>query len=195
MEQLTGLVDNGDVRGSFGDTVPRLSRRGSVPFGPPNLLPTDAHVWLFDPHHLNDEEVKRAATRLTTTTERQRADRFARDHDRLAYIAARALARTVLSAYCGLATAAAVAFTSNRFGKPAMDLGGLRHPVSFNLSHTRGLIALAVALDREVGVDVEAIRYSSPWRSSIGLLRHRRSISSALFRKPPERARFLISGP
>ena len=52
-------------------------------------------------------------------------------------------------------------FTLNEFGKPevanpeAADLPGR---LRFNLSHTNGLALLAVCLDADLGIDVEAVR-------------------------------------
>lgn len=129
-----------------------------APRTPLKLLPTEAHVWLFDLEGMNREEVRTAALRLTTAEERARADRFVHVRDRLTHIGARALSRTLLSAYCGLASASAVAFTSNPFGKPVLNLPEPGHSLSFNLSHTRGLLAFAVASGRDVGIDVEALR-------------------------------------
>lgn len=83
-----------------------------------------------------------------------RADRFHFASDRDTFTAAHALVRTMLSDATGLPTAT-WRYVTGTFGKPALALdcagGGLR----FNISHTRGFVACAIARD-EVGVDVEA---------------------------------------
>jgi 4'-phosphopantetheinyl transferase len=83
-----------------------------------------------------------------------RADRYHFASDRDTFIAAHALARAMLSDATGLPTAI-WRYVTGEFGKPALAAdcagGGLR----FNISHTRGFVACAIARD-EVGVDVEA---------------------------------------
>jgi 4'-phosphopantetheinyl transferase len=83
-----------------------------------------------------------------------RADRFHFVSDRDTFTAAHALARAMLSGATGLPTAT-WRYVKGKFGKPALavdcDGGGLR----FNISHTRGFVACAIAR-HEVGVDVEA---------------------------------------
>jgi 4'-phosphopantetheinyl transferase len=87
--------------------------------------------------------------------ERARADRFLFAADRDTFTAAHALARAVLSQATGHPTAF-WRYAAAPFGKPALHpgcaVGGLR----FNISHTRGMVACAVTLGDELGVDVEA---------------------------------------
>ena len=107
--------------------------------------------------------------------ERARAERFHFAADRASYVAAHALARGMLARYGGVHQAR---FVTGRFGKPllapgcsgaAADRPWPQHPhpgplparegegVCFNLSHTRGMAACAVARGMAVGVDVEAL--------------------------------------
>lgn len=84
-----------------------------------------------------------------------RADRFFFDPDRDIFTAAHALARSMLSRATGLPTAHWRTVKGSA-GKPALTdadaLGGLR----FNISHTHGIVACAIARGVELGVDVEA---------------------------------------
>lgn len=84
--------------------------------------------------------------------ERERAARFQFEADRNAYIAAHGLTRLFLGAWTGR-QAGSLAFNAGPYGKPALVRGG----ASFNLSHTRSMVAVAVAAQGEVGVDVEQI--------------------------------------
>lgn len=84
--------------------------------------------------------------------EREQAGRLHFDADRNAYVAAHGLTRLFLSAWTGR-TAGSLAFNAGPYGKPALVRGG----ASFNLSHTRGMVAVAVAAQGEVGVDIEPI--------------------------------------
>lgn len=93
---------------------------------------------------------------LLSPGEQARAARFQAAEDRHAYIAAHALARQMLASASGL-PAAALRFAAGPAGRPepdpALGLAGLR----FNLSHARGLVACALALEDDIGVDVEAL--------------------------------------
>jgi 4'-phosphopantetheinyl transferase len=90
------------------------------------------------------------------TDELTRADRFYFAADRATYIAAHWLLRTAL-ADAGALPAAAWRFAKERHGKPCID-PALGHPgLTFNLSHTKGLVACAVATDADIGIDVELI--------------------------------------
>ena len=70
----------------------------------------------------------------------------------------RVLVRTVLSRYLALAPAD-WRFSANAYGRPAIANDAFANcGLSFNISHARGLIALAVTRHREIGVDVENVR-------------------------------------
>ena len=88
--------------------------------------------------------------------EQVKAARFRSLDDRQSYIAAHALTRLLLSGWLG-SPAAALRFTAGPDGKPEIDDGSGTPPLRFNLSHTRGMVALAVSRHHAVGVDVEAI--------------------------------------
>lgn len=82
--------------------------------------------------------------------ERARAARFVFARDRWSYAAAHVLLRHVLDQH---AEPRSWKFEVDRFGKPrlAPPCGDL----SFNLSHTDGIVAVALAWGQEVGVDLE----------------------------------------
>src|SRR5262249_54234724 len=93
--------------------------------------------------------------------EQARADRFHFEEDRLTYIAAHWLIRNALASVGGL-PATDWHFVEDKHGKPrvAPDLG--RPELSFNLSHTRGLVASAVSIDHQIGIDVETLSPMPP---------------------------------
>ncbi len=93
---------------------------------------------------------------LLSEEERVKADRFIFPHDRDCFVAAHALVRVALSDYFARAPQD-WSFVTNAWGKPRVDANDGSARLCFNLSHTRGHVAVAVALDREVGVDVERI--------------------------------------
>lgn len=120
----------------------------------PLLGPHDVHIWL-SPYD-QGEAALRTMQALLDQTELARGRAYAAEDDRRRHVVTRALVRSVLSRYAGVAPAA-WRFAANPHGRPFIaapaESGGLR----FNVSHTRGLIALAVSRHRELGVDVECL--------------------------------------
>jgi len=88
---------------------------------------------------------------LLSSTEKDRADRFARPSDRALFVAARGVLRCLLSEATGIA-GGKIRLAEGPSGKP--HLSGIRGP-HFNISHS-GLFALiGLAENRPVGVDIE----------------------------------------
>jgi 4'-phosphopantetheinyl transferase len=117
-------------------------------------------------------------TELLDEEERRRAGGFHFDEDRRAFIAARALTRSMLSAATGWPTDF-WRYSIGEFGKPRLaperDAGGLR----FNISHTRRLVVCAIAFE-DVGVDAECLDRATDL-----------SLANSIF--APEERRFLNS--
>jgi 4'-phosphopantetheinyl transferase len=103
--------------------------------------------------------------RLLDDDERSRAERFHFERDRQAYIAAHALVRTMLSTQHARRPEA-WRFSTNAHGKPQIADENAPLPLRFNLSHTYGLVAVALTLSNEIGIDVEEIK---PKRLSLDL--------------------------
>ena len=101
------------------------------------MAPTTVAAWRG---WLNPEEIARA-------------DRFRFDADRVAYVGAHALVRGVLASV-GPHPAEEWRFVCDERGRPEID-PALASPLRCNLSHSRGLVAAAVSLRHDVGVDVE----------------------------------------
>ncbi len=114
----------------------------------------ELHVWLarleVDPQQL--VELKRALS----PDELERADNFYFERDRRSFIAARGILRTLLARYLAAAPSA-LRFDYNEFGKPRLAGAPENCDLRFNLSHSGGLALVAIALARDVGVDIEAI--------------------------------------
>lgn len=90
-----------------------------------------------------------------SSAEMARYRRFAFENDRRRYAAAHSALRHVLSRLTGIASRA-LRFHFGEHGKPA--LGPEPLDVRFNLSHSGRLGLIALAIGRDVGVDVEEIR-------------------------------------
>ncbi|HEX4460904.1 MAG TPA: 4'-phosphopantetheinyl transferase superfamily protein [Polyangia bacterium] len=112
----------------------------------------EVHVWRLDLAHAA-AAAERLWSRLSAD-EQTRAASFAFTRDRVRFVAARAGLRQLLGHALGR-DGARLAFATNRFGKPRLADGGR---LAFNVSHSADRAVYALALDREVGIDVEAIR-------------------------------------
>lgn len=118
----------------------------------PTLTPGQLHLWLTRPTELN-EQYDRFLSYLSTD-EQTRAAGYKLAAPRTQFILARGFLRQTLSSYVSAAP------ESLRFGttgneKPVLLNDG---PLHFNLSHTANAIALVIANDRPVGVDVEQVQ-------------------------------------
>jgi len=99
---------------------------------------------------------------VLSAEERARADRFRREELRRDYMVCHAALRLVLGDCVGVAPAEvrfADAPSDAAGAKPALfrkiGSGGELADVRFNLSHTKGVALIGVALGREIGVDIE----------------------------------------
>lgn len=96
-----------------------------------------------------------AADGVLSRDELARAARFRMDSDRRQFAGARAALREIGARHLGCG-ARDVAFESTAHGKPCF--AGPSDTVRFNVSHSGSLALIAVARDREVGVDIEQVR-------------------------------------
>ncbi len=115
-------------------------------------------IWLTNYQEITEARLLSSLRKLLSDDERARETRFHFTDDRLRYLVTRSMVRTVLSRYVPVAPAKWI-FSANAYGRPVIanrdkDATSLR----FNISHTRGLIALAISRDRDLGVDVEDFR-------------------------------------
>ncbi len=92
---------------------------------------------------------------LLSDDERAREARFHFDADKERFVIGRALARLQLSRFLG-GDPRGWNLVTNHFGRPELAVAP-PVPFGFNVSHTRGLVACAVAATPDVGVDVEYI--------------------------------------
>lgn len=112
----------------------------------------EAQVWgvLLE---IADSELPQA-TSVLSREEQERAEQLISGGHRRRSIAAHAMLRAILSRYCG-ASPAQLAIRRTPDGKPVLsDYPSIR----FNLTHSHGRALIAVARDREVGVDLEQVR-------------------------------------
>ena len=96
--------------------------------------------------------------RFLEPAERARYDRYRVEGARQEYLTGRAMVRTGLSRHADV-DPGDWRFEANRYGRPSIvaEQARLVPGLVFNLSHTRGLVALAVGRDCDLGIDVEWI--------------------------------------
>jgi 4'-phosphopantetheinyl transferase len=107
------------------------------------LTPGDVHVWRV--------QLDEAHVPPPTAAETERAARFRSPELAARYLKAHGALRAILARY----TTARLDFALHEKGKPYLPMAP---EVRFNLSHSHRMALVAVALDAEVGVDVEKLR-------------------------------------
>jgi 4'-phosphopantetheinyl transferase len=95
--------------------------------------------------------------KLLSDDETARASKFRFEKDRHEFVVSRGMLRTLLASYLG-GSATQLRFTYSEHGKPRLDDAEKADHLTFNLSHSDGVILCAFARNREVGVDVEKMR-------------------------------------
>lgn len=104
---------------------------------------------------VRDESLLGRYRELLTEEERRQELRFRLEVDRRRYLGTRALVRTALSRYVPIGPEA-WRFSTDRYGRPRLVNADERaQEIEFNISHTDGLIVLAVTFGGMIGVDVE----------------------------------------
>lgn len=114
------------------------------------------HLWHADPGAFETPEARQACIGLLDDEETTRLGRLRLDVDRTAYLVAHALLRSALSVHTAV-DPRDWRFVTGTHGKPSVHSPVAHRDVSFNLSHTRRRVAVAVTVGRDVGVDVEDV--------------------------------------
>ena len=120
------------------------------------LNPDEVHVWQAS---LGQTPSQIQSFRNTLAADEQaRAERFYFEKDREHFIVARGVLRAILGRYSNR-DPEHVSFSYSSHGKPALagDSDGVA--IRFNLSHSDGIALYAVTRGREVGIDIERIRF------------------------------------
>jgi 4'-phosphopantetheinyl transferase len=113
--------------------------------------PADARVWFCDLDAVRPLETRRRS--VLSANERARAGRLRDSRLRRRFLARCMLVRHVLGTLVGVSPEA-LEFETSANGRPRL----VPPTLDFNLSHSENVLAVAVALDRQVGVDIEVVR-------------------------------------
>ncbi|SPD72742.1 conserved hypothetical protein [uncultured Desulfobacterium sp.] len=125
---------------------------------PQTLEKNNVHVWRMS----LDIDLKRLESfmRILADDERARAQRIRIENVKSHYVAARGFLRTILSAYTSRPPED-LEFQYNQYGKPSLSGSDLKG-ISFNMSHSHGSALYGIALERNLGVDIEKVRENMP---------------------------------
>lgn len=128
---------------------------------PPELVAAEIHVWRV--------ALESAANGLESLSaplapeERERAKRFRFALDRQRFVTGRSALRRLAATYLGR-DAMRIEIETLPGGKPALRRRDGEMPLEFNVSHSGEIVAIAFAVGRKVGIDVEKIRGDLDWR-------------------------------
>lgn len=122
------------------------------PISTPQLHDGQLHVWQIG---LNMEKDRwQSLIPLLADDELAKAQCFHFDKHRRRYVVGRAALRILLGQYLSHSPAH-FAFAYNKQGKPR--LAANNKGINFNLSHTGDMMIVGMVLDKEIGVDIEAV--------------------------------------
>jgi 4'-phosphopantetheinyl transferase len=125
------------------------------------LYPDRIDLWFTFFDAIRDGHLLDRYRLLLSEEELHREQRIRLAKHRHRYLVTRALVRTVLSRYAPIAPEQ-WSFEQNSYGKPGVSSSDpLASSISFNVSHTEGLIVLGVTCGGTLGVDTENMQSRS----------------------------------
>jgi phosphopantetheinyl transferase len=123
-------------------------------FDKPVPLPLDGPVLYLIHTDAYSSDTVSSFQKLLSVQELGKALKFRFIKDQHRYIITHAMLRTILGRYLKLVPAE-IDFVSNDYGKPSLP--EKYEKIHFNLSHSKGLSALAFSTKSEIGIDIERI--------------------------------------
>jgi len=143
----------------------------------------DIHIWWasldeYEPHYKE----------LLSADERTRAERFRFDKDRDHFIVCRAILRDILGSYLNREPHT-LEFSYGKNGKPSLNGVNESENIDFNLSQSGGQAVYAVTRGRDIGVDIEYIRYIPDMQDIIE--RYFSAGEKGVFKSLPEAVRYM----
>ena len=115
-------------------------------------------LWVAYLDDFPEDQLQNAFENLLSPEEKVKNERYRHDRDRRLHLMARWMCRTVLSRYEPEIEAFQWQFQPNIHGKPEVtgpkNMDGILH---FNITHTEGVVVMAVSRSGPVGVDVERV--------------------------------------
>lgn len=118
------------------------------------LEPDEIHFFYTPIDEIKDNRVLDIYRSVISEKEKAKVNRFVFEKDRHNSLVTRALLRFLLSAYTDQ-NPESLEFIENRYGKPDLKPGLINMSVKFNLSHSSGVTACALAMASQIGMDIE----------------------------------------
>lgn len=118
------------------------------------LEPDELRLYHAPSTSVLEPETAERCLRMLDAEERARHERFRFERDRMSYLTAHALTRGVLARQLAVQPSE-LRFANGPHGRPELAWPDSQPRLRFNLSHTHGRVACAIALERDVGVDIE----------------------------------------
>ena len=134
------------------------------PTHPLPLLPQEIHVWKISLP--SPESWLPKLWKVLNAEEHQRAKRYKTQTLRDTFVTARGTLRLILQRYLHT-DAAHIQFASETHGKPYITDQATSPPITFNLSHSAELALLAIAANRQIGIDIEHDRRTTNYPGMI----------------------------
>jgi 4'-phosphopantetheinyl transferase len=134
-----------------------LPTHRTEPPGLTRLAPGEVHVWVARLEGAADLPRLAGYRNWLDEPEQRRLDRLATAALKAEFLLTRALCRETLSRYADVAPPD-WRFELNAYGKPSIAAPAVPLALKFNLSNARTIVACAVTVDAEVGIDIE------PWK-------------------------------
>ena len=122
----------------------------------------EVHVWCED-FALLQAVKNNQNLQILAPDEIEKSQRFRFEKDRQHYINARSWLRKIIGKYLQTSPGL-LRFGYGEFGKPwLMNEEGNPHLLQFNLSHSEGVAICALAWEKAVGIDLEALRFENSY--------------------------------
>ena len=114
----------------------------------------ESHIFYFP---INDHSISENHLNALTPAEREKVAKFRKTSDAELFIAARIFPKLILQFY----TRSKFKIIADEQNKPQISISDPRETLCFNLSHTEGLLVIAISRT-EVGIDAEFVKSPVP---------------------------------
>lgn len=128
---------------------------------PLHIKNNEVHIWHFP---LNATQATDTCWHALATEEKERAERFYFEKDRIAYLLSRNGLRSILSRYTEI-DPQTIRFKYTPYGKPFLDPLQNSGGIYFNVSHTHQCVLYAFTKNVEIGIDVEYLKNGIDYHS------------------------------
>ena len=119
------------------------------------LSPDYIDVWRI-PQNLDQDQLEQYRA-ILSGDELERCDRFKSEQRRREFIIGRGTLRTLIGQHLAL-DPSTFEFAYSEHQKPCLSTTVTGPTVAFNLTHSHGLVLIALTLERRIGIDIEYLR-------------------------------------